>query len=138
MSDNPESGAITGSCACGKITFATDDEPGALVYCYCTTCRKISGAEYLPFVHFRKDQIRWNREPDEYRKSDRAIRTHCANCGTSLAMAYHNDPHEIAIILGSFDKGLERVKPVKKLIFMSDAPSWAHVPEGVPRFPEMP
>lgn len=128
---------VTGSCACGKITFATDDEPGKLFYCYCTTCRKISGAEYLPFVQFRKDQIQWNQEPDEFQKTDRATRTHCANCGSSLTMAYHDDPHEIWIIMGSFDKGFERVRSVVRCIYVKEAPSWAHFPAGIPKSDEM-
>ena len=122
---------ISGSCACGGIKFIANPKPRATVYCYCTTCRKCSGAEYLPFVHFRTEDVQWESDPDKFNKSDIATRTHCAKCGSSISMYYHSHPDIVAITLGCIDEGLDIIKPVSWCIFVKEKPAWAVLPAGV-------
>jgi len=132
MASEPSSGRITGSCACGRVRFSATN-PEATVHCYCTTCRKTSGAAYLPFAHFREDNIRWENEPDKWAKSDNATRAYCATCGSCISMSYHGDP-EIGIAVGCIDEGVDLINPVKMCIYVREKPAWAQLPQGVPAF----
>jgi hypothetical protein len=37
---------ISGTCHCKQISFEIDENKLCIRYCYCTTCRKLSGADY--------------------------------------------------------------------------------------------
>lgn len=134
MSSQSPPSHITGSCACGKVRFTAEPRPEATVYCYCTTCRKASGAAYMPFVHFRKNDIHWDGQPEKWEKTDKATRTHCSTCGSCMSMWYHNKPEEVGILAGCIDEGIELINPVKACIFVSEKPAWAELPRDVPAF----
>jgi len=101
MNDNTNSQAqITGSCACGKVKFVARPPTQQTVHCYCTTCRKCSGSDYIAFTHFNIDQVHWTTSPQIWRKTDRATRGLCKTCGSCVSMMYDSDPRHIAITLG--------------------------------------
>lgn len=124
---------IRGSCACGKVKFTAEPNAFETTYCYCTTCRKCSGNAFLPFTHFHVNEVQWESPPDEWRKSDVAVRGHCSNCGTSVSMLYHHDPGIIGITLGCIDEGTEFVEKVSKCIFVGEKPDWVELPSGIPQ-----
>jgi len=35
---------IEGGCLCGSVRYSSDEEPKAVINCYCETCRKNSGS----------------------------------------------------------------------------------------------
>jgi hypothetical protein len=129
---------ITGSCACGKVQFTAKSPPSDTCYCYCTKCRKCSGAPYIPFLNFRKDQVEWKNQPDEWASSSFAQRTYCATCSSCIAMLYDSSPDNIWITLGCIDEGLELIPDKVHCIFVSEKPKWAELPAGVPCFDKFP
>lgn len=126
---------ITGSCACGKIRFTANSKSRDTCYCYCNTCRKCSGAPYIAFTHFDKDQIEWQTPPDEWCSSSNAYRTFCSTCASTISMVY-NGSGQVAISIGCIDDGIENVPKVSMCIYLKDKPQWADLPEGVPCYAE--
>lgn len=129
---------VKGSCACGKIKFTAEPNLGAMCYCYCTTCRKCSGAPYLPFIECRKDDVHWESPPTQWHKSDSATRGHCSTCGSCIYMIYDSQPDQIWIVAGCIDEGVKLVKPVSECIFVAEKPAWAALPKDVKCFDEFP
>lgn len=132
MSDTKQTQVkIGGSCACGKVRFTAKSAPTDTTYCYCTQCRKSSGAPFIAFTDFRKDQIEWLGPPDEWKSSSIAQRTYCSTCSSCIAMLYNAYPDDIWITLGCIDEGIELVPKVAHCIFVSEKPEWAETPAGV-------
>ena len=77
-------------------------------------------------------KVRWTKaRPQQFKKSDVAVRQYCADCGACISMAYHHEPDEIGLAASCIDKGAELVKPAK-CIFVEEKPAWAELPSGVP------
>ncbi|MCJ1305410.1 hypothetical protein MMC08_008224 [Hypocenomyce scalaris] len=106
--------SLTGSCGCGTFTWSSTALPSSVVYCHCVTCRKFSGAAFLPFGDFGLDAISWRTDgvtsPMPHRDliktlsfDDTAQRGSCKTCGTPLFMKYRCQPETIAICMGTMD-----------------------------------
>lgn len=138
MSENPSSlTQITGSCACGKVKFTATGEPGPTSYCYCKECGKCSGAGFLPFTRFQKDQTQWQTLPDDWHSSSQPVRSFCSSCSSCISMKYHSAPSRIWTTVGCIDQGIEAIKPASSCIFVKEKPPWAALPENVPRYDGM-
>lgn len=128
--------SLSGSCACGRVKF-TAKNPRETVYCYCTTCRKTSGAPYLPFIELDSADIDFQgTEPEVYKKSEVADRGYCSGCGAIIYMTYRSKPEEFGLVAGLVDEGVEHVKKVGRLIYVEEKPEWVTLPAGVPAFRE--
>lgn len=126
---------VTGSCACGRITYTSNDTPRPSSYCYCAECRKVSGGAYLAFANIRTDSLHWNVEPDLWKSSKFAERGLCSLCGTSLFMRYYMRPETTGIVYGSIDECKVPLDPPVEHIFLNEKPSWFKVPDdGAPRY----
>jgi len=66
-------------------------------------CRRWTGAAFTTLVWFARGDVIWDGEaPAVHRSSPIAVRTHCARCGTSLALAY-DGRDDLALTAGSLD-----------------------------------
>jgi len=95
----------TGGCLCGRIRYVVQGDPGPMVHCYCSMCRRNGGTGLQTFVRFERrtlrplgDHFSW------YRSSARAARAFCPECGSSLAMAYQREPDHVWITAGTLDE----------------------------------
>lgn len=123
--------ALYGGCACGEITFTSTLLPSrGIVYCYCSTCQRISGAPYLPFVELSMASFKWTTaQPAVFRKTHLAERFHCPACGSTLGMQYHNEPNKISIVAAAIDRATASIGPPKCHIFVKEKPTWYQIPE---------
>ncbi|HET7313655.1 GFA family protein [Salinisphaera sp.] len=114
-----ENGPREGGCACGRVRFVCDGEPGPAGACHCRSCRRWSGhfwaAVEVDRVAFRltcDNALRW------WRSSAAASRGFCGWCGSSL---FFDEPARecIEIAPGAFDGRLGRM--VAAHIFCAEA-----------------
>ncbi len=125
----------TGGCLCGAVRYRATADPVRAVICHCGTCRKVSGAAFLSFVHFPKDAFTWTSGvPTRYRSSAYAERGFCPQCGSTLTM--HEDvlDDRVQVSLGSLDRP-EAVRPNDHVWSESQLP-WLVISDDLPRFPQ--
>ncbi len=125
----------TGGCLCGAVRYRAAADPVRAVICHCGTCRKVSGAAFLSFVHFPKDAFTWTSgAPTRYRSSAYAERGFCPQCGSTLTM--HEDvlDDRVQVSLGSLDRP-EAVRPNDHVWSESQLP-WLVISDDLPRFPQ--
>lgn len=72
-------------------------------------CRKWTGAAFATLVWFEQKDVAWEGAPLAFRSSPIAQRSHCATCGTSVALAYDSRA-DIALTAGMLDEP-ERFSP---------------------------
>jgi len=93
---------LRGGCLCGAVRWTSRMSPKAVHYCHCSMCRRWSGASFATLAWFWRAAISWAGAPTVFRSSPIATRSHCAACGTTLALSY-DAREDIALSVGSFD-----------------------------------
>lgn len=123
---------MEGSCHCGAIQFRVSGEPSWLGACYCTDCRKVSGAPYLAFAEF--DTVEYTKgTPKEYPSSEKVVRTFCENCGASVSFVYKENPKKLFMCIGLFDD-MDKLAPQKHIFTAQKAP-WILLDDGAEQQP---
>jgi hypothetical protein len=84
---------ITGGCHCGAIRWEADDEPNQLYACHCRICQRHTGSAFWVGAKFPEGSFRFVQgTPAVYRSSEILERFYCADCGSSLALKYIEQP----------------------------------------------
>ncbi len=123
----------TGGCLCGAVRYRADADPIRVVSCHCGTCRRVSGAAFMTFVHFAADRFTWTgREPQRYRSSAEAERGFCPVCGSTLSMREAVLADRVQVSLGSLDRP-DLVRPDDHVWTASQLP-WLELVDDRPRF----
>jgi hypothetical protein len=92
-----------GGCLCGAIRFRAAGDPIRTSICYCTQCRRQTGAAMPAFAVFSVRAVEVVRgAPAGFAASDKAERQFCPSCGSPLFWRGKNDDH-LDIFLGSLD-----------------------------------
>ena len=93
-----------GGCACGAVRFRTSREPGVVVACHCSQCRRQTGLYFasadVPLDGLEidgREALRWHQS------SEAAERGFCRNCGSALFWQ-RTGSDMISILAGSFDQ----------------------------------
>ncbi len=50
---------LTGSCLCGNVAYEVNADPGPIVHCHCSTCRKTHGSAFSTVTNVPRDRFRW-------------------------------------------------------------------------------
>jgi hypothetical protein len=105
-----------------------------VVICHCATCRRVSGAPMLCFVHFPVGTFTWLAGgPTRYRSSANAERGFCAHCGSTLTMHEPVIADRVQVALGSLDHP-ELIRPDDHVWTKQQLP-WLRIADDLPRFP---
>ena len=124
----------TGGCLCGAVRYRATQGPVRAVICHCETCRKVSGAPLLAFVHFPHDGFEWSAgEPSYYRSSAEAERGFCPACGSTVSMKETVLGDRVQVSLGSLDRPAD-VTPDDHVWTQSQLP-WLHIDDRLERYP---
>ncbi|KAH8649789.1 Mss4-like protein [Xylariales sp. PMI_506] len=143
---------IYGSCICGFTKWQSSHLPSRGSFCYCQTCRKMSGGAFLAFMDFPvlsitfsppitspKSTLKWTAV------SKNAERGFCSACGSTLTFRYHATPDTLYLTIASVDERARNgaVDPLKSLskkhIYVGEKVDWYDLPDdGLPRFETMP
>jgi hypothetical protein len=140
-------GTIAGSCLCGDVAFEVAEVPQRVVNCYCSLCRRRSGAGFTSSLVASADRFRWLRGASQARHytlpgsrehPPRAVprgyaADFCARCGSPLPSV----AADTALLpAGSIDTPLQPL-PALHLFAGSKAP-WVTIADDGPRFDELP
>lgn len=76
-----------GQCFCGAVTVEAKDEPEAMGYCHCSSCRSWSGGPVNAFSLWKPETVRVTKGAEHiktFAKNPRSERQYCALCGGHL------------------------------------------------------
>jgi hypothetical protein len=101
-----EGKGANGGCLCGAVRYELLDEPLAVIFCHCGSCRRHTGAAVVTLVGMRRDDVRFTQgERAIYPSSPGVGRGFCSQCGTPLT--WEGDGEELGPLIelhvGSFD-----------------------------------
>ena len=130
----------TGGCACGAIRFKITAPFIGIGACHCLGCQKMSGGgpNYVALTPkdalvLTKGEIKQHRSTAD--SGAEVARTFCGDCGTPLWSTPANEPF-LTVKLGALDDNVDLTVGIH--IYVSSAPSWHIIEEGVPTFSKMP
>ena len=131
---------ISGGCLCGKVHYRGEAEPVFSVKCYCTDCRKTSGAGHAALMGFPKSAIHIDGPVQGYgSKADSGsdvTRGFCPTCGAGIYSHNTSIPDLLFLRVSTFDD-VSVFKP-QLAVYASRAPAWDPVSDALPAFALMP
>jgi hypothetical protein len=140
---------LEGSCQCGKVVFRVDsDTPYPFMYCYCSICRKTTGALTSNIMGKRatlkvtgKRYLKVHhaiiREKGKRPRKSRGERWFCGECGTHLYVLDEEWPDGVWPNAAAIDTELP--KPPEQVHMMLDfKASWVPTPGEGPRYKRYP
>lgn len=132
---------FTGGCACSAIRYECSAEPLIVVNCHCRDCQRSSGVGFSTGVAVPANSLRLLKgEPTYYRsKADSGTavqRGFCSECGSPLFAGNANNPHVVAIKIGSIDDP-SWCKPMVD-IWTQSAQPWDYMNPEIPKVATQP
>ncbi len=140
---------LEGSCQCGKVAFRVESEtPYPFMYCYCSICRKTTGAITVNIMG-KRDTLHVTgskhlrcyhaviRNPGKRAVRSRGERWFCAECGTHLYVLDDQWPEGVWPNGAAIDTPLPN-PPERVHLMLRFKPKWVPVPGAGPHYPEYP
>jgi hypothetical protein len=131
---------VTGGCLCGAVRFEGDADPQFQVKCYCTDCRRTSGAGHAAMMGFPDGAITITGEAKEFHsKADSgndAVRAFCPACGSGVYARNAGMPQMIFVRASALDDPTLFVPQM--VVWAARAPTWDAVTAGIPAFATAP
>jgi hypothetical protein len=81
------SASCEGACFCGAVQLVVSDEPAAMGYCHCRSCRSWSGGPVNAFSLWKPDTVRVAAGAEHlatFQKGPFSRRQYCRKCGGHL------------------------------------------------------
>ncbi|RCI14434.1 hypothetical protein L249_6168 [Ophiocordyceps polyrhachis-furcata BCC 54312] len=141
-SSNPKK--LHGSCLCGNITYELTGEPDFSNLCYCTSCRKATGALSMANSLFKKENFQLLTGADHLRTyhdgscdSGGALeRGFCGTCGSNMMIEHKSKlPDKLIIPMGTSDVRPSDWVPNAEF-FCKWKPTWVTTPEDSKKYDE--
>jgi len=95
---------VTGSCACGGVTYRVAGELRPVINCHCHRCRKItghfmaaSGCAWSDLEFDSQATLRW------YEPAAGVFYGFCGTCGATLFWRTDSQPDHVSIAAGTLD-----------------------------------
>lgn len=97
---------FTGHCHCGSISYTSTSHPQNLTYCYCSTCRRLSGAPFIAWADIPVSSLLLEDENNKLKilSSGVAKREICSECGSPITMRYLCDEEIVGIAAAGVDE----------------------------------
>ena len=136
---------LSGTCACGNITYTSTAPPLHLDYCYCSVCQQTSGAPFIAWMGIPKFALQWQfkSEPIVYRATiaDTAVcvaeRKCCGTCGCCMILQYFLYPDKTHVAASTMQQNDFDVPKVGCHIWCRSVPNWHTIPaDGIERYQE--
>jgi hypothetical protein len=123
---------LTGGCLCGDLRYAVSAVPTWVGHCHCSLCRRAGGALYVTWFTVPAHALAMVQgSPTRFASSERAVRQHCARCGTQLTFQLNAKPEVFDVTVGSLDRpGV--LMPQEHLFWKSRVPG-LEMPDGLHR-----
>ncbi len=128
--------SLRGSCLCGGVTFEVAGDFERVVYCHCTSCKKISGCAGTVNGRLASQAIRVlsGRElVRTFQPEEGTAKTFCSVCGSNLFGGGWPESERVSVRLSAIDTPVDR-RPESHIFVRSLAP-WETLPDdGAERF----
>jgi hypothetical protein len=136
----PTAGGIAGSCLCGGVAFTVAAVPRRVVNCYCSVCRRRSGAAFTSTLLAPTAQLHWLRGAARFRRyalppPRQYAADFCMDCGSPVPSLPASQPFAM-LPAGAIDSVLPPL-PAVHLYVASKAP-WYSITDAWPQFPQLP
>lgn len=136
MSDFP----INGSCLCGAVSYAINQEPKLNLLCHCRSCQKVTGSGYIALMMVNQDDLDVNGEITWYTASGASgknvKRGFCGKCGSSMFGIPEVVPGMQSVTASTLDDP-SVFKPAMD-IWVDDAQAWDCMDPELAKFPQNP
>ncbi|KAL7949434.1 Mss4-like protein [Trichoderma barbatum] len=133
--------ALTGSCMCGEVTYASSSQPTVTALCHCIDCQKWSGAAYtsnavVPEASFQvtKGEPKFYDAVGDSGKINRHF--FCGNCGSSLYGKLDVMPGDIVIKTGGLDNGAANMEKIAVEFYCERRLGYVSAQEGANQVPK--
>ena len=134
------SDTLKGSCLCGSVKFEVKPPLSAFRYCYCSRCRKASGAAHAANIVVPQGQFTWTAGDALIKRYDlpgaqRFAVWFCTQCGSRV-------PHKIKtrddyLVPAGLLDDVPATRPEHSIFWGSKA-RWYVEPGEMPKFTEYP
>lgn len=105
----PSAPALSGSCLCGGIRYRVRGEPGAMVVCHCSRCRKANGSAFqavVPIATGGFELLEGAELLAGYESSPGVHRMFCRRCASPLYSRRDAMPDMLRLRVGTLDTPL--------------------------------
>lgn len=131
---------VTGSCLCGKVTYAISGNLGIFQYCHCSRCRKFTGSAFAANLLVSPDDFNWlsggeYAERYELEEARHFATTFCRQCGSSLPWLAQSGK-AIVVPAGTLDQD-PLIRPMHN-IFCASKAVWYQAPGCLPDYDDLP
>ena len=136
---------VSGSCACGAISYTSTTQPEHLDYCYCLTCQQVSGAPFMAWTGIPKSALQWEFKSNHFiycatiGDSGTTVAEHtcCGKCGCNISLQYYLYPEKTHVAASTIRTCDFELPKVGCHIWCRHVPSWHTIPkDGVKRYYE--
>ncbi len=131
---------MLGSCLCGGVRFEVTEPFDLVVYCHCTTCKKLAGGAATAIGRVATPAIRILEGSEllrSYQPADGSAKTFCSVCGTNLFGGGWPATPFAVVRLPALDSGLDQAPQAH--IFVRSVALWEALPDdGLARFDTRP
>ncbi|WP_295643852.1 GFA family protein [uncultured Methylibium sp.] len=97
---------LTGGCLCGAVRYRIDGEPGPIVLCHCSLCRKAQGGAFAVNAPVRAADFHLLAGAEvltAYASSPGKWRSFCARCGSPIHSRRDDRPEVLRLRIGTLD-----------------------------------
>ncbi|HXW83787.1 MAG TPA: GFA family protein [Candidatus Binataceae bacterium] len=131
--------STVGGCLCGNVRYEITADPMMAGHCYCSDCRRTSGAAMASVMLVPKDAFRLTKGELKFfavkgDSGNEVSRGFCANCGSGIVSKLAMPM--VAVKAGSLDDQ-SKFRPSMNL-YKSSAPTWAPMTASLQTFDKMP
>lgn len=126
---------IKGSCHCGSVSFDVGGQLGDVRFCYCVTCRKLSGALFSVVANVPGNRFSLCKGGDAlavYESMPGKLRYYCSSCFSPVFVKVNSEPDRVRIRLGLLDS--EPEVNITAHMWTSEKPAWYEISDGLPQF----
>ena len=130
---------LKGSCLCNAVQYELASEPGPIVMCHCSRCRKANGTAYATNAPIATADFRLLTGQDmlaEYESSPGVFRVFCRRCASPLYSRRTAQPEMLRLRIGTLDTPLQG-RPAMH-VFAASKAEWDEIHDELPQFAERP
>lgn len=131
---------LSGSCLCGKVSYAVAGPIKVFQYCHCSRCRKTTGSAHAANIFVAPEYFKWLSGEElvnrfELPEAKNYASSFCSSCGSTLPWLNKTGTTYI-IPAGTLDDGPAGT-PTQHIHWDSKAP-WYEVDADLPKHATLP
>lgn len=127
---------LRGSCLCGAVHYAVDDDFRYALNCHCSQCRRATGAAFKSFAGIERDKLALTAGHDDlliFGDAAHAHDVHCGKCGSLLYSVVREGAY-VHVTLGTLLDS-PAIRPGAHIFVGSKAP-WFTITDALPQHDE--